>query len=49
MYSVGDIVIYTLYGICTIAEETERVFNGANAKYFVLVPFDIHYISLLLF
>ena len=38
MYNVGDIVIYTLYGICTIAEETERVFNGSNAKYFVLVP-----------
>lgn len=38
MYNVGDIVIYTLYGICTIAEETERIFNGANAKYFVLVP-----------
>ena len=38
MYNVGDIVIYTLYGICTIAEETERFFNGVNAKYFVLVP-----------
>lgn len=38
MYSVGDIVIYTLYGICTITEETERFFNGVNAKYFVLVP-----------
>ena len=38
MYNVGDIVIYTLYGICTITEETERVFNGVNAKYFVLVP-----------
>lgn len=38
MYNVGDIVIYTLYGICTIQEETMRVFNGADAKYFVLVP-----------
>lgn len=38
MYQVGDIVIYTLYGICTITEETERFFNGQNVKYFVLVP-----------
>ena len=38
MYSVGNIVIYTLYGICTITEETERFFNGVNTKYFVLVP-----------
>ena len=38
MYSVGNIVIYTLYCICTITEETERFFNGANTKYFVLVP-----------
>ena len=38
MYKVGDVIIYTLFGICKITEETERPFNGQLNKFFILEP-----------
>ena len=40
MYKVGDVIIYTLFGICKITEETERPFNGQINKFFILEPLN---------
>ncbi|MGM9970233.1 MAG: CarD family transcriptional regulator [Anaeroplasma sp.] len=38
MFEIGDVVIYTTYGICKITEQISRNFNGQDNDYFVLVP-----------
>ena len=38
MFKIGDVVVYTTYGICKITERISRVFNGNENEYFVLVP-----------
>ena len=34
MFSVGDVVIYTTYGICRVADITEQ----NNNKFYLLIP-----------
>ena len=38
MFNIGDVVVYTTYGICKITERITRSFNGSDNEYFVLVP-----------
>lgn len=40
MFNIGDIVVYTTYGICKITEKMSRMFNGTNNEYYVLVPLN---------
>ncbi len=38
MYNVGDVVLYTTYGICRVTDIIKRVFNGNETNYYVLNP-----------
>lgn len=38
MFCVGDVVLYTTYGICKITDQIKRLFHGAESEYYVLVP-----------
>ncbi len=38
MYSVGDTIIYTTYGICKIVDQIQREFNGQLKNYYILRP-----------
>ena len=38
MFSVGNIVLYGMQGICEISEITEKKFKSDVIKYYVLVP-----------
>lgn len=38
MYCIGDVVLYTTYGICRIKDIIKRVFNGNENSYYVLIP-----------
>ena len=38
MFCVGDVVLYTTYGICRITDQIKRFFNGTYSDYYVLVP-----------
>lgn len=40
MFKVGDTILYTTYGVCTIKDLTTMLFNGANNEYYVLVPIN---------
>jgi CarD family transcriptional regulator len=38
MFQIGDVVVYTTYGICRVENIIEMNFNGNLTKYYVLVP-----------
>ncbi len=38
MYKINDTVIYGTDGICTVADITEKNFNGSTGKYYILKP-----------
>ena len=38
MFCVGDVVLYTTYGICKITDQIKRLFHGIENEYYVLVP-----------
>ena len=40
MFSVGDILMYTTYGICKVDELQEKEFMGKASSYYILVPLD---------
>ena len=40
MFKEGDVVVYTVYGVCRIRELTSMFFNGMNNEYYVLVPLN---------
>lgn len=38
MFQIGDVVVYTTYGICKVENIIDMNFNGNLTKYYVLVP-----------
>lgn len=40
MYSIGQIIIYTTYGICRIDSIIQREFNGQVMDYYILTPLN---------
>ena len=38
MYSIGNVVIYTTYGICRIEDLITKEFNGEKKQYYILKP-----------
>ena len=38
MFQIGDVVVYTTYGICRVENIIDMNFNGNLTKYYVLVP-----------
>ena len=40
MFSVGDILMYTTYGICKVDELQEKEFMWKASSYYILVPLD---------
>lgn len=38
MFSIGDVVIYTTYGICKISDIIEMTLGGSNKQYYILHP-----------
>lgn len=38
MFSIGDVVIYTTYGICKISNIIEMSFGGSTKEYYILHP-----------
>lgn len=38
MYSVGETIIYTTYGVCKVADTVKKEFNGEIQDYYLLVP-----------
>ncbi len=40
MYKQGDVLLYTVYGICRVREIINMNFNGSNNDFYVLVPIN---------
>ncbi|MGE7696343.1 CarD family transcriptional regulator [Lysinibacillus sp. NPDC094177] len=40
MYNVGDVVIYTSHGLCSIEDICEQTFNDITKSYYVLQPLN---------
>ncbi len=40
MFKEGDVVIYTVYGICRVKEIKSIFFNGNNNDFYILVPLN---------
>ena len=38
MFQIGDVLVYTTYGICRVENIIEMNFNGSLTKYYILVP-----------
>lgn len=41
MYSVGDLVMYGIHGVCRITDLEERSVNQKRIRYFVLEPLEV--------
>ncbi len=40
MYNVGDVVIYSSHGLCSIEDICEQTFSDITKTYYVLQPFN---------
>lgn len=40
MYNIGEIIIYTTYGVCKIEDITSQTFNGETKSYYILKPIN---------
>ncbi len=40
MYSVGETIIYTTYGLCKISDIIQKEFNGSLLDYYILKPLN---------
>ncbi len=40
MYNIGDIIIYTTYGLCKIDNLVQKEFNGKIMDYYILKPLN---------
>ena len=38
MFEIGQVVVYTTYGVCKINDITSMSFSGENIDYYVLKP-----------
>ncbi|MBQ9900222.1 MAG: hypothetical protein IJM36_03730 [Acholeplasmatales bacterium] len=38
MFQIGDVLVYTTYGICRVQDIISMNFNGTPTKYYLLVP-----------
>ena len=41
-YTVGDMVLYSVHGICRIEDKTQRDFGGQKQEYYMLKPVYTH-------
>lgn len=40
MFSIGDLVVYGIHGVCKISDEEQHTVDGKNLRYLVLEPVD---------
>ena len=40
MYNIGDVVIYSSHGLCSIEDICEQTFNDITKSYYVLQPLN---------